>query len=291
MSLADLRSVYATVDSVRTLEGEGFKVRRPFPYRVDHIGPFLLLDEMGPADNAPGEAKGAPDHPHRGFETVTYVLDGEVEHKDSMGNRGLITPGDVQWMTAGAGIVHSEMPSDLILTGGGRVHGFQLWVNLPQRDKMRPPRYQDLRAKDMPVVSIGGGSMVVIGGKVMGTTGPADTHLPVTYLHVKVYPDSEVELEVEPDQLAFMYAFRGAGETGAERAQLAEGSIAVFAPGGGKVRVAAGPDGLEGLFGSAAPLHEPVVRYGPFVMNTREEIVTAFDDYRAGRLGSIPAEH
>ena len=290
MNLADLRPVYATVDSVRTLEGEGFRVRRPFPYQVDHIGPFLLLDEMGPSDNAPGEAKGAPDHPHRGFETVTYVLDGEVEHKDSMGNHGLITPGDVQWMTAGAGIVHSEMPSDLILTSGGRVHGFQLWVNLPKRDKMRPPRYQDLRAQDMPVVTMGGGSMVVIGGHAMGTTGPADTHLPVTYLHVKVYPDSEVELEVEPDDLAFMYAFRGAGETGVERAQLPEGSISVFAPGGGRVRVAAGPNGLEGLFGAAAPLHEPVVRYGPFVMNTREEIITAFDDFRAGRLGSIPAE-
>jgi redox-sensitive bicupin YhaK (pirin superfamily) len=290
-ALNEERAPLGTLDAVSTLEGGGFLVRRPFPTaRLDHIGPFLLLDEMGPADNAPGEAKGAPDHPHRGFETVTYVLDGEIEHKDSQGNRGLITPGDVQWMTAGAGIVHSEMPSQKIMSRGGRAHGFQLWVNLPIKAKWHRPRYQDLLAADMPIVDLEGGSAVVIAGHTHGVDGVADTFLPVNYLHLKVYPEEEVTVELEPSHQAFVYVFRGEGTIGRNRQPVSSGQMAIFDQEAGSLTLIAGPDGLEAMIGSSEPLDEPVARYGPFVMNTREEIVQAFDDYRAGRMGSIEPE-
>ncbi len=289
--LGDQRTATGTVEAVTALEGAGFLVHRPFPTaRLDHIGPFLLLDEMGPVENAPGEAKGAPDHPHRGFETVTYVLAGEIEHKDSQGNRGLITPGDVQWMTAGAGIVHSEMPSPKIMSTGGKAHGFQLWVNLPQKAKWNRPRYQDLLAEDMPVVEFGGGSAVVISGHTHGVDGVADTYLPINYLHIKVYPEEEVVLEIEPDHQAFVYVFRGDGLIGKARQPVGRGQMAVFDREAGLLTLIGGKEGLEAMVGSSQPLNEPVVRYGPFVMNTREEIVEAFDDYRAGKMGSIEPE-
>lgn len=289
--LGEERDPVGTVPGIRTLEGEGFRVRRPFPTpHLDRLGPFLLLDEMGPADNAPGEAKGAPDHPHRGFETVTYVLDGEIEHRDSMGNRGLIQPGDVQWMTAGAGIIHSEMPSMPIIRHGGRVHGFQLWVNLPRSAKMHRPRYQDLTADHLPVAEIPGGSAVVIGGDLFGIKGPAEMFLPITYAHVRVNPDEETHLELDPGHQVFIYAFRGAGHITADRTPLEPGRLAIFDVGGGLVLLGAGPDGLEVMLGSAKPLEEPVARQGPFVMNTREEIIQAFDDFRAGLMGSIDPE-
>lgn len=284
------RAPVGILDGVRALEGEGFLVTRPFPTaRLDHLGPFLLLDEMGPADNAPGEAKGAPDHPHRGFETVTYVLDGEIEHKDSQGNRGLIAPGDVQWMTAGAGIVHSEMPSSKIMSAGGRVHGFQMWVNLPQSAKMRSPRYQELFSRDMPTIDLEGGRAVLIAGEGYGHSGAADTHLPITYMHVQLHPEAATILEVDPGHVAFVYAFRGGGEVGATGAAMAPGQMAVFDTGGGRIPLRAGEEGIDVLVGAAEPLDEPVARYGPFVMNTRAEILQAFEDFRAGRMGQIEA--
>ena len=290
-SLHDERSALATLDAVTTQEGAGFLVHRPFPTaRIDHLGPFLLLDEIGPVDNAPGEAKGAPDHPHRGFETVTYVLDGEIEHKDSQGNRGLITPGDAQWMTAGAGIVHSEMPSARIMSAGGKAHGFQLWVNLPKKAKWNRPRYQDLLAEDMPVVEFPGGSAVVISGHTHGVDGVADTYLAINYLHLKVYPEEEVTMEIEPDHQVFVYVFRGEGTIGKTRSLVARGQVAVFDQEAGRLSLIGGADGLEAMVGSSQPLNEPVVRYGPFVMNTREEIGQAFDDYHAGKMGSIEPE-
>jgi quercetin 2,3-dioxygenase len=289
-SVTTERSALAVLDGVRTLEGAGFAVTRPFPTaRLDHLGPFLLLDEMGPAENEPGEAKGAPDHPHRGFETVTYVLDGEIEHRDSQGSRGLIAPGDVQWMTAGAGIVHSEMPSSRILAAGGRMHGFQLWVNLPRSAKMRTPRYQELYSRDMPTVDLDGGRAILVAGEAFGHTGAADTHLPITYVHVQLLPERHTVLEVEPGHIAFVYAFRGSGQAGAVGGALRPGRMAVFDRGGGRIPLRAGEDGLDVLYGAAAPLDEPVARYGPFVMNTREEILQAFDDYQAGRMGQIEA--
>ena len=290
-SLHDERTALGAVDALSTKEGAGFAVRRPFPTaRLDNVGPFLLLDEMGPADNGPGEAAGAPDHPHRGFETVTYVLDGEIVHKDSQGNRGLITAGDVQWMTAGAGIVHSEMPSAKILREGGRAHGFQLWVNLPKKAKWNRPRYQDLQAEDMPVVEFDGGSAVVISGHTHGVDGVADTFLPITYLHLKVYPEEEVTLEIEPEHQAFVYVFTGSGLIGKDRRQMGSGQMAVFDKEAGRLTVVCGRDGFQAMVGSAEPLIEPIARYGPFVMNTREEIVQAFDDYQNGKMGTIEPE-
>jgi len=281
----------AVLPAVRTLEGAGFAVRRPFPTApVDHVGPFLLLDEMGPSENGPGEAKGAPDHPHRGFETVTYVLDGEIAHADSVGNRGLIRPGDVQWMTAGAGIVHSELPSQRIMRDGGRVHGFQLWVNLPRRAKWHRPRYQDLTATALPVVELDGGRAVVVSGEAYATRGPAATFLPVTYLHLSLEPEAATELALDPGHLAFLYVFAGAGTTGPAGTAVAAGEMAVFDLGPGVLGVRAATSGLEAMVGAAAPLHEPVARYGPFVMNTRGELLEAFEDYRAGRLGRIEPE-
>lgn len=289
--LYEAREPLAVLPSLRALEGAGFQVRRPFPTGpLDHIGPFLLLDEMGPSENAPGEAKGAPDHPHRGFETVTYVLDGEIEHADSVGNRGIIQPGDVQWMTAGSGIVHSEMPSNLILRRGGRTHGFQLWVNLPQKAKWHKPRYQDLTADGFPVVELEGGRAVIIGGEVLDTRGPADTFLPVTYLHLALDPGAATSLDVDPEHLAFIYVFRGGGTTGPGRTELESGAIAVFDVGGGTLQAEAGEEGLDAMIGAGEPLNEPVVRYGPFVMNSRAEIIEAFEDYEAGRLGQIEPE-
>src|SRR4051794_4881370 len=183
------RPVLRVVDAHRQLEGDGFEVRRPFPSgALPMVDPFLLLDEMGPVDHAPGEATGASDHPHRGFETVTYVLDGEMEHRDSAGNAGSISSGDVQWMTAGSGVVHSEKPSDAFLARGGRMHGFQLWVNLPRRDKMTAPRYQDLRAEVLPKVDHDGVHATVIAGDAFGVHGPAETRVPITYVHVRLDP-------------------------------------------------------------------------------------------------------
>ncbi|MFV1969688.1 MAG: pirin family protein [Acidimicrobiia bacterium] len=285
------RTPTAIVPSIRALEGAGFAVRRPFPTgNVDHYGPFLLLDEMGPADNAPGEAKGAPDHPHRGFETVTYLLDGEIEHADSVGNRGVIHPGEVQWMTAGAGIVHSELPTDKILRNGGRVHGFQLWVNLPRSAKMHRPRYQDLTKDRIPVVDIDGGQAVVIAGEAYDTQGAADTFLPITYVHVSLQPGASSQLDAPDDQVAFLYIFGGAATILPSQQAVAEGDLVFFDGEPGAISFEAGPEGVDMLVGIAEPLNEPVVRYGPFVMNTKAEIYKAFDDYNAGLMGSIEPE-
>jgi redox-sensitive bicupin YhaK (pirin superfamily) len=193
------REVQRIVHSQRLREGGGFLVRRPFPSAgFDHIDPFLLLDEMGPVDYGPGEAVGAPDHPHRGFETVTYMLDGEFEHEDSAGNRGSIAAGDVQWMTAGDGVVHSEMPAGWIKERGGRVHGFQLWVNLPARDKRIAPRYQDVRAATMPTWrgADGRATVKVIAGNALGVAGAAQTRIPITYLDVSLAEGAGITLDV-----------------------------------------------------------------------------------------------
>jgi hypothetical protein len=285
-TLTALRPVAAVVDAVETLEGGGFLVHRPFPVAaLDMVDPFLLLDEMGPADVAPGEAVGAPDHPHRGFETVTYMLEGEFEHRDSAGHHGVIHAGDVQWMTAGSGVVHSEMPGARLQRDGGRSHGLQLWVNLPRRDKMTAPRYQDLRAADIPTVERGGVSAKVIAGDVLGVSGPARTHLPILYVHARIDAGATLELPVPVDANAFAYVLDGRADvdgTPATRAQLV-----VFGPGGDGVRIAGGADGVELIVLAGRPLREPVVRYGPFVMNTKAEIVEAFEDFQSGRMGRI----
>jgi len=280
------RTVENIIASVRTYEGAGFPVRRPFPtQRLEDFDPFLLLDEMGPVDNAPGDAQGAPDHPHRGFETVTYLLSGAMEHRDSAGNSGKLTPGDVQWMTAGAGVVHSEMPSAELLRDGGRLHGIQLWVNLPAREKMRKPRYQDTASARIPVAEADGVWVKVIAGESMGKSAVIETQTPILYLHVRMKPGARFVQSVPEEYNLFAYVLGGHGRFDAKR-EAEDGAAVLYRSDGGDVEVTAITD-LEFLLLGGLPIGEPIARYGPFVMNTREEIVQAFDDYRAGRMGKI----
>lgn len=287
------RSITRILDAVRTLEGAGFEVRRPFPTpALDSIDPFLLLDEMGPKELGPGEAKGAPDHPHRGFETVTYMLAGRMQHKDSAGNRGDLGPGDVQWMTAGSGVVHSEMPAPELLEKGGRMHGFQLWVNLPRHDKMMSPRYQEIPGRNIPESASTDGKVRVrvIAGESMGVRAVIETRTPILYLHFTVQPGGRFVQAVPPGYAGFVYVFEGEGRFGAEEKRARDGQLAQLGRDGDSLQVVV-PGGLkspmEALLIAGVPLEEPVARYGPFVMNTREEIAQAVEDYRSGRLGRI----
>jgi redox-sensitive bicupin YhaK (pirin superfamily) len=285
------RSVTRLAHAVRTLEGGGFEVRRPFPTRgLLDLDPFLLLDEMGPADLAPGEAKGAPDHPHRGFETVTYMLEGRMEHRDSAGHAGSIGPGDVQWMTAGDGVVHSEMPAREVLEKGGRMHGFQLWVNLPRGEKRMRPRYQELPSSRIPLGRAEGVSVRVIAGEALGQKAVIDTRTPILYLHATLEPGARTALAVPETFDAFVYVFGGRGRFGRDEREVSDGQLAVFAADGDTISVSSPPESpspLEVLVIGGQPLREPVARYGPFVMNTEEEIREAIEDFRAGRMGQI----
>ena len=286
-------TVSGIVNSIETLEGGGFLVRRPFPKAsFSDFDPFLLLDEMGPMDVAPGEAKGAPDHPHRGFETVTYMLSGDMEHKDSSGHAGQLRSGDVQWMTAGSGVVHAEMPSAEFMRIGGRMHGFQLWVNLPQRDKMIKPRYQEIPSSRIPKATSADGlvSVSVIAGEAMGAKAVIETRTPIIYLHYRIMPGGVVNQRVSHDYNAFAYVVDGAGLFGVEGERGADGQMIMFAPDGDEVRIenpAEARATLEVLLIAGVPLNEPIARYGPFVMNTEAEIHQAFEDYRRGRVGAI----
>ena len=287
------RSVAGVVNSIETLEGGGFLVRRPFPQAsFSEFDPFLLLDEMGLMDVAPGDAKGAPDHPHRGFETVTYLLSGEMEHKDSRGHAGRLTPGDVQWMTAGAGVVHSEMPSSEFQREGGRMHGFQLWVNLPQRDKLTKPRYQEIPRAQIPQVTSEDGLVTVrvIAGEAMGQHAVIETHTSIVYLHYSIEPGGVVTQSVPAEYNAFAYLVDGAGLFGGASERANDGQMVMFAQDGEQIRIENPADAqtrLEVLLIGGAPLNEPVARYGPFVMNTEREIRQAFEDYVRGRMGAI----
>jgi redox-sensitive bicupin YhaK (pirin superfamily) len=286
------RVVLRVLTSTRTVEGGGFVVRRPFPVQgVVQADPFLLLDEMGPVDYPPGEAVGAPDHPHRGFETVTYVLAGEVEHEDSAGHRGKLGPGDVQWMTAGRGVVHSEMPSARVQREGGRVHGFQLWVNLPARDKMMAPRYQEVPRDRIPRATSedGKASVVVVAGAALGAAAVIETRTPIAYHDWTLQPGADVEVDLPEGYHGLAYVFGGEALVGADRRAVADGGCALFEEGGalrlGCDTAAAEPARV--LLVAGTPLREPVARYGPFVMNTRQEIEQAFADFRSGKMGEI----
>ena len=284
------RNVSQVVAAHRQLEGAGFAVYRPFPSTsLEMLDPFLMLDEKEPTDYQPGEAKGAPDHPHRGFETVSYVLEGETEHMDSLGNQGVIRKGDVQWMTAGDGIIHSEMPSQKIRTDGGRVHGFQLWVNLPAIHKRTTPRYQAITADQIPLVEGDGWRAIVIAGEVLGARGPAGTHTPICYSHITLTPTGSLELELPGDHQIGLYVFNGAGLFGAKQTRVQEHEMAVFEPGDGTVHLSAADpcSDTEILLMAGRPIGEPVARHGPFVMNTEAEVLQAMKDYEAGRMGKI----
>ncbi len=295
MQNAKSRSVARVIDSQRVMEGAGMTVRRSFPTPgLDDIDPFLLLDHLGPVQFAPGQASGFPDHPHRGFETVTYVLEGAMEHRDSQGNHGVIGPGDVQWMTAGSGLVHSEMPGAALREKGGRLHGFQLWVNLPRSAKMTPPRYQEIAASRLPVAATPSKDVQVkvIAGESLGRHAAIDTRTPITYLHFTLHAGASVEQPVPAAYNTFAYVIDGQGVVGADAAPVREGQLAVFAKDGDSVQLA-NPAGAAAPFNvlliGGAPLGEPVARYGPFVMNTRAEVYQAFQDFRNGRMGEIVA--
>jgi quercetin 2,3-dioxygenase len=287
------RTVSGVVNSIETLEGGGFLVRRPFPKPAfSEFDPFLLLDEMGPIELAPGEAKGAPDHPHRGFETVTYLLAGDMEHKDSRGHAGRLSAGDVQWMTAGAGVVHAEMPARDFARDGGRMHAFQLWVNLPKRDKMTNPRYQEIPNSQIPKATSGDGlvTVSVIAGEAMGEKAVIETRTPIMYLHYRIEPGGAVTQQVPGAYNAFAYVVDGEGLFGAEDERADDGQMVLFAQDGDEVRIENPADAkatLDVLLIAGVPLNEPVVRYGPFVMNTEAEIRQAFEDYSLGRMGEI----
>jgi hypothetical protein len=268
------------------VEGGGFVVRRPFPVEhLSHVDPFLLIDEMGPVDYAPGKAIGAPDHPHRGFETVTYIIDGEMEHEDSYGHRGAIRSGDVQWMTAGAGVIHSEMPSKSMLERGGRMHGFQIWVNLPRSLKMSQPRYQEYDGSQLPVVEENGLWVRVIAGEFGGRRSPIETTVPATMLHVKLQSGADASFHIAPDSNAILHSITGSAQI--EGRALPEHHAAILEHAPQTLHATAGQGGFEGLLLAGVPLREPVARYGPFVMNSVEELQQAFDDFRSGRFGAI----
>jgi redox-sensitive bicupin YhaK (pirin superfamily) len=274
----------------RQLEGGGFQVRRPLPSAgMRSVDPVLLIDEMGPADYRPGEAVGAPDHPHSGFETVTYMLDGEFEHRDSAGHAGKLGPGDVQWMTAGRGVVHSELPSQHIMQAGGRVHGFQIWVNLPARLKMTAPRYQEIAAAQIPEAVSGDGlaRVRVIAGEALGVTARIDTHTPIVYQHWILQPGASVSQALPADHNGLAYVFLGVAEVAGTR--LLDGQMGVLGDGDVvSLSVPASADGeTQLLLLGGVPLNESVVQHGPFVMNTRAEIEQAIKDYQMGRMGEI----
>lgn len=291
------RPVRSVTTAPSGLEGEGFPVYRAFAgVSTAELDPFVHMDQMGEVDYAPGEPKGTPWHPHRGFETVTYMIDGIFDHQDSNGGGGRITNGDTQWMTAGAGILHIEAPPESLVVSGGLFHGIQLWVNLPAANKWNPPRYQDLRATEAALLSSpdGGTLLRVIAGEVAGHPGPGSTFTPITMVHATLSPGAELALPWRPDFNALVYILAGRGTVGSDRAPVESHQLAVLGPGGG-LRVTAHPHqesrhpNLEVLMLGGQPIGEPVVHYGPFVMNTRAEIVQALEDYQAGRLGTIPA--
>jgi redox-sensitive bicupin YhaK (pirin superfamily) len=293
------RPVRSVTTAPQGYEGEGFPVRRAFAgVDATALDPFVHMDQMGEVEYAPGEPKGTPWHPHRGFETVTYMIDGEMAHQDSNGGGGLITNGDTQWMTAGSGLLHIETPPEHVVTSGGLFHGFQLWVNLPRAQKLIAPRYQDIRAGKVALLSSpdGGALLRVIAGEVAGHEGPGVTHTPIALVHATLTPGASLTLPWRPDFNALVYTLAGQGSVGAEARPIHSGQLAVFGA-GDTLTIAAdarqesrSPD-LDVIILGGLPIREPVVAYGPFVMNTRAEVMQAFEDFQKGRLGTIPAGH
>ncbi len=293
------RRVSSVTTAPRGLEGEGFPVFRAFAgVDLADLDPFVHLDQMGEVDYAPGEPKGTPWHPHRGFETVTYMIDGIFVHQDSIGGGGVIENGATQWMTAGAGILHIERPPEALVASGGLFHGIQLWVNLPSRLKMAPPRYQDIVAPAVPLVTSPQGDVIirVVAGIVGGHAGPGVTHTPIALAHVTLLPGAQLALPWDRGFNALTYALAGTGTAGPDHQPLRAGQLAVHRDGDFLVlsadehqdsRTAA----FEVLVLGGQPIREPVAAYGPFVMNTRAQLQEAFEDYQAGRLGQIPATH
>ena len=281
-------------------EGEGFPVRRTMagiPYR--YTDPFIMMDQMGEVDYAAGEPRGTSWHPHRGFETVTYLIDGEFVHQDTHGGGGVIREGSTQWMTAGAGLLHIETPPEQLVEKGGLFNGFQLWVNLPADEKFAAPAYQPVEASDLLLLASadGGALLRVIAGEVDGPAGerhrgPGSTHTPITLLHASIAAGAQLSLPWQPTYNALAYVYAGSGTAGPKGEAVHAGQMVVFGA-GDRITVAADAkqdsrtSSLEVLLLGGEPINEPMVHYGPFVMNTRDELVQAVEDYQAGKLGII----
>lgn len=293
------RKVTSITTAPTGFEGEGFPVRRAFAgVDLTALDPFIHLDQMGSVDYGPGEPKGTAWHPHRGFETVTYMMDGIIEHADSTGGGGVIQDGATQWMTAGSGILHIETPPESLVLSGGLFHGLQLWVNLPRDQKWTPPQYQDLDGQAVTLLSShdGGALVRLIAGDLAGHHGPGSTHTPMTMVHASVAAGARLVLPWPEDFNALVYVLGGRGAVGGERHRVETGQLSVFGAGDVlSVEAAAEQDSanpmLELLILGGRPIREPVAWHGPFVMNTRAEIQQAFEDFQAGKLGTVPAQH
>ncbi|HUE06368.1 MAG TPA: pirin family protein [Acidimicrobiales bacterium] len=294
-----VRPVKTVTDAPAGFEGEGFPVRRAFAgVPLAELDPFIHMDQMGEVEYAPGEPKGTPWHPHRGFETVTYMIDGTFQHQDSIGGGGLITNGSTQWMTAGSGILHIERPTEQLIATGGLFHGIQLWVNLPSADKWIDPRYQGIEGDNVLLLTTpdGGALVRVIAGDVAGHRGPGSTHTPISLVHATVEPGAELALPWPREFNALVYVLGGHGSVGTEGRPIHTGQLAVHGPGEAIVVRADSEQesrhpALDVLILGGQPIGEPVYAHGPFVMNTRDEIIQAFEDFEAGKLGTVPADH
>ena len=294
-----VRPVKQLIEAPKGYEGEGFPVRRAFAgVDLRDLDPFVHLDQMGEVEYAPGEPKGTAWHPHRGFETVTYMIDGVMDHQDSHGGGGSITDGDTQWMTAGSGLLHIETPPEWLVQSGGLFHGVQLWVNLPREAKWNPPAYQDIRSSQVGLATTAdAGALVrVIAGEVGATQGPGSTYTPMTMVHATIEPGARLDLPWSVDYNALVYVLSGHGAVGDERVAVQTGNLAVLDAGDFVSVRAAGRQesrtpALDVLVLGGRPIREPVAWAGPFVMNTKAEVMTAFEDFQKGRLGSIPSVH
>ncbi|HSF84137.1 MAG TPA: pirin family protein [Acidimicrobiia bacterium] len=292
------RPVLSVTTAPKGYEGEGFPVRRAFAgVDLALLDPFIHLDQMGEVEYAPGEPKGTPWHPHRGFETVTYMIDGEMQHQDSHGGGGMITNGDTQWMTAGSGILHIETPPEHLVMSGGLFHGFQLWVNLPAQDKWLDPRYQDLRGSDVGLLTNPEGDALLrlIAGELGGVEGPGSTHTPITMVHATLHPGARVELPWRADFNALAYVLNGNAAFGVQGRAAGMGQLVLYGSGGSVVISAddtqeSRSPNVDVLILGGRPIRENVAWHGPFVMNTRTELIQAFEDFEAGKLGTIPSE-
>ena len=290
------RTVVSVTTAPGGFEGEGFPVKRAFQgVDLAHLDPFIHLDQMGEVEYAPGEPKGTPWHPHRGFETVTYMIDGIMEHQDSEGGGGVISNGDTQWMTAGKGILHIETPPEHLVMSGGLFNGFQLWVNLPAKDKWLPPRYQDIRGGEVSLLTTpdGGALLRLIAGSLGGHDGPGDTHTPITMVHATISPGARMQIPWRSDFNSLAYVLNGDATFGIEQRPVHMGQLVVFGDGDSITIAANGTQesrspNLDVLLLGGRPIKEPVAWYGPFVMNTRDELVQAFDDYQSGAMGTVP---
>ena len=291
------RAVVSVTSAPSSLEGEGFPVRRAFAgISSADLDPFIHMDQMGEVEYAPGEPKGTPWHPHRGFETFTYLIDGQFIHQDSNGGGGIINDGGTQYMTAGDGILHIETPPEALVESGGLFHGIQLWINLPKAMKRIAPQYQDLQGGDSTMLTTAdGGALVrVLAGEVDGHAGPGISHTPLAITHVTLAPGAQADIPWRRDFNALAYVLAGSGTVGAERRQISTGQMALLKDGDTVLLQASATQesrspNLEIFLIGGVPLREPVIAYGPFVMSTKTEIMEAFDDYQAGRLGTVPA--